>query len=51
MFTMSVEGVYYGCHDANDVHVFHGFITINICHGFITIITFHELLQDDCHGF
>ena len=26
MFAMSVEGVYYGCHDANDVHVFHGFI-------------------------
>ena len=26
MFTMSVEGAYYGCRDANDVHVFHGFI-------------------------
>ena len=26
MFTMSVEGVYYECHDAKDVHVFNGFI-------------------------
>ena len=26
IFTMSVEGIYYGCWDANDDHVFHGFI-------------------------
>ena len=26
MFTMSVEGIYYGCRDTNDVHAFHGFI-------------------------
>ena len=26
MFTISVKGIYYGCRDANDIHVFHGFI-------------------------
>ena len=26
IFTMSNEGIYYGCCDANDDHVFHGFI-------------------------
>ena len=26
MLTKTFEGVYYGCCDANDVHVFHGFI-------------------------
>ena len=27
IFTLSVKGIYYGCYDANDDHVFHGFIT------------------------